>query len=101
MCAFQWAEKAAAKSNATAGSSKSNSVAQTIDLTLQDDSDAEDGFEDVVMQAAPCPNCHKTFAFAEGAYEEHLDGCQRREKGESKSLGTVGTRLMHCASMQK
>lgn len=77
---LQWAENAASKQ-----SKSKAAMAQSIDLTLDDDSEEDDGFEEIVLQAAPCPTCHRSVAFADGQYEAHIDNCNdRKPSGEMR-----------------
>lgn len=77
----QWAQRAPRKAE---GSSKTPNAMQAIDLTLSGDSEGDeddDDFEDLIMQAAPCPHCNRTIAFNDGEYERHIDACNETKPG--------------------
>ena len=49
-----------------------------IDLTILDDeSDDEDGFEEIFLEAAPCPHCRQTFRYSDDIYGDHVRSCTR------------------------
>lgn len=56
-----------------------------IDLTILDDeSDDEDGFEEIFLEAAPCPHCRQTFRYSDDIYGNHVRSCARAVSADTE-----------------
>lgn len=49
-----------------------------IDLTMEASEDED--FEEIFLEAAPCPGCQKTFPFADNIFNNHVQACPERGK---------------------
>lgn len=74
ICLRQWAKKGT--SQASAGSSKGKTNADTpIDLTSLSDEEEDGDYDEILLSAAPCPRCHRTIPFDNSEYENHIAVC--------------------------